>query len=243
MKSRLPYPFAGRGLPVAALLLLILLGGCSDATEAEDPGSSKIPGVGSTFSTHVYFQNDSVTLEDDVDVVVGAADMIVEGKERVVQYVADTLSTLLCYELNGDISIYMKRGTIAGCEVENTWLRFPFGEQGLVEEKLRVTRIDLDGGPKECLATWRAEPNGEEVIAVNGHEYRTRKAVAEFIVGGETGDDLSDSAARVRRYEVWFSPQIGYVVREQITSTLGPLGALDTIGVTRRNLQTFSLQK
>ena len=130
MKSRPPYSFARRGLPVAGLLLLILFGGCSDATEAQDPGSSKIPGVGSSFSTHIFFQNDSITLEDDVDVVVGAADMIVEGKERVVQYVADTLSTLLCYELNGDISVYMKRATIAGCEVENTWLRFPFGEQG-----------------------------------------------------------------------------------------------------------------
>jgi hypothetical protein len=242
MKSRSPYSPVDRLLTVPAFLLLFLLGGCSDATEVQDSGSSKIPGVGSTFSTHIFFQNDSLTLENDVDVVVGAANMIVEGKERVVQYVADTLSALLCYELNGDISFYMKRGTIAGCEVENTWLRFPFGEQGLVEEKLRVTRIDLPGEPKECLATWRAEPNGEEVIAVNGHQYRTRRAVAEFIVGGESGDDITDTAARIRRYEVWFSPQIGYVVREQITSTIGPIGAVDTIGVSRRNLQSFSLR-
>ena len=80
------------------------------------------------------------------------------------------------------------------------------------------------------------------MVTVNGQQYRTRKATAEFIVGGETGEDLADSTARVRRYEVWYAPQIGYVVREQITSTFGPLGAADTIGITRRNLQTFSLR-
>lgn len=197
-----------------------------------------MPGVGSRFTTHIFFEDDSTSLEDEIDVVVGATDMIVEGKERVVQYVADTLSTLLCYELNGDISVYMKKGVIAGCQVENTWLRFPFGPEEPVEETLSVTRIDLLDGPKECLAVWRAESKGEEEVEVDGRRYRARRAIAEFVVGGATGEE-NDSTARSRRYEVWYAPEIGYVVREEITSLLGPAALPDTIGFTRRELRKF----
>lgn len=219
-------------------LLMPLLGGCGE--ETTDTGAidgRSMPGVGSTFTTHALFREDTTSGEADFDVVVTASDMIVEGKERVVQYVADTLSTLICYEINGDISLYMKKGVIAGCEVEKTWLRFPFGPSQKVEETLMVTRIDLDGGPKECQALWSAEPAGEEMITINGKEYRAERSIAQFIVGED-----QDSTRRARRYEILYAPKIGYVVKEEIFSLRGRIDASDTIGTSRRELLDFLLR-
>ncbi len=226
-----------RGLLLSGILIP-LLGGCGeDATESAATDGRKMPGVGSTFSTHVLFSEDSTSGEADFEVLVTASDMIVEGKERVVQYVADTLSTLICYELNGDISLYMKKGVIAGCEVEKTWLRFPFGSSQKVEETLVVTRTDLDGGPKECQALWSAEPAGEEMMTIDGQEYRAERSIAQFIVGED-----QDATRRARRYEILYAPQIGYVVQEEILSLRGPLDAPDTIGTSRRELREYRLR-
>ena len=227
-------------------ILLLLTGllvwgvaGCGeeDASDTAATDSIVIPGVGSTFSTYARFREDTVDGETAFDVVVSASDMIVEGKERVVQYVADTLSTLIGYELNGDISLYMKKGVIAGCEVEKTWLRFPFGPSQKVEETLVVTRIDLEGGPKECLAFWNAEPAGRETITIAGKEYRADRSIAQFTVGED-----QDSTRRARRYEILFAPAIGYVVQEEILSLRGRLEATDTIGTSSRELREFDLR-
>ena len=202
-------------------LLLSGMGGCSESEGSADRDGITMPGVGSSYQTHVsYGDGTSAPQEVDFEVVVSASDMIVEGKERVVQYVADTMTSLICYELGGDISLYMKRGEIAGCILEKTWLRFPFGESQPIQEVLTVTRSGLSEESGQCQASWNAQPTGEESVVVDGN----------------------DSTSRVRQYAVWFVPDIGYVVREEITSLRGGPTEFDTIGVSRRDLRSFSLQ-
>ena len=227
---------------IGILSILLLLSGTSGCSEPEGTAHADgvvIPGVGSSYQTHVSFGDGSSALnEADFEVVVSASDMIVEGKERVVQYVADTMISLICYELGGDISLYMKRGEIAGCILEKTWLRFPFGESQPIQETLTVTRSGLSEESGRCEASWNAKPTGEEPVVVDGKEYTARMASAAFRVG----PDEHDSTSRVRQYDVWFVPEIGYVVREEITSLRGGPTTFDTVGVSRRDLRSFSLQ-
>ena len=121
----------------------------------------KVRGVGSTFNTHVVQGRTGETpMEGSFEVTVRATDMIVDGRERVAQFASDTITSLVCYEPNGDISFYMKKGAIAGCEVDNVWLRFPLGGGGEISETLPVMRRDASGAATQCLASWQASPAG-----------------------------------------------------------------------------------
>lgn len=222
------------------VIVSLLLAACGEEKVATVDGGVVIPGVGSEFRTRIADLTDSNGTETEVVVLVNASNMIVEGKERVVQFAADTLSSLVCYELDGALSIYMKKGTIAGCEVERAWLRFPFGEALPVEETLEVRRSGLSDEPVVCLASWTARAEGEETIGVNDSSYRTLRSVGEFRVAESSGEN--DTVWRTRRYEVWFAPEVGYAVQEKIGGYRITGDKVDTLGMTVRELLTYSLK-
>lgn len=232
-------------LRIAGILLLGgMLGGmftaCDDSPGTVDAGM-KMPGVGSVFSTRVVQgRQGETTAEGSFDVTVRATDMIVDGRERVTQFASDTVNSLVCYEPNGDISFYMKKGTIAGCEVDNTWLRFPLGGNGEVSETLPVMRRDAAGTAIQCLASWQATPAGEEDVKVGSEVIRARKAIAEFQFGSDSPDD---TLTRTRRYAIWYAPELGYVVREEILSLEGAHEPFDTVGFSRRELTRYTLNR
>lgn len=232
-------------LRIAGILFLagvagFLLSACDESPGTVDAGM-KVPGVGSTFSTHVVQgRNGETPVEGNFEVTVRATDMIVDGRERVAQFASDTATSLVCYEPNGDISFYMKKGTIAGCEVDNTWLRFPLGGSGGISEALPVMRRDATGAATQCLASWQASPAGEEEITVGTETVRAQKSIAQFQFGSDSPDD---TITRSRRYTVWYAPELGYVVREEILSLQGVREPFDTIGFSRRELTRYSLSR
>ncbi|MGE3802030.1 MAG: hypothetical protein AB7H80_13495 [Candidatus Kapaibacterium sp.] len=214
------------------LLLIILLSGCSDVPEVVDGGVS-IPGVGSMFTTQVVQQvgADSPPAQTSMKFSVQVTDMIVEGKERVVQFAADTLVTLIAYETNGDLSLYMEAGMFGRCPISAGWLRVPFGGETEVNDTLLAT--------EECILVWSARPSGGERVVINGSSLQTQKVTAELRVD-QSGEVPS---FRCRNYTLWYAPELGYVVREHIVAMEGEGERIDTIGTSQRELSTYKLKK
>ena len=46
---------------------------------------------------------------------------------------------------------------------------------------------------------------------------------------------------RVKGYKLWYAPELGYVVREHITSLQRVGDQVDTIGILERELMEYSL--
>ncbi len=224
------------GLLLCGCLLVI---GCR-----EDGGGTEatsMPGVGSEFRTAVVMRDAAGAEQRSETLVrVSASNMIVEGKERVVQFAADTLSSLVCYELDGALSIYMKKGMVAGCEVDESWLRFPFGQAIPVDEELLVRQSILGDSSLSCLASWRAKPDGAETIVVNDSTYETLRSRGTFQVA-EHG--RGDTVWRSQNYVVWYAPTIGYAVREQITSLRITPTTIDTLGSSERSLLDYRRER
>ena len=214
------------------LLLLVLLSGCSDGPEVVD-GGLVIPGVGSMFTTQVMQQVGMENAPQEVSVrfSVQVTDMIVEGKERVVQFAADTLVSLVAYESNGDLSLYMEPGPFGRCQVPAGWLRVPFGGEEDVNDTLMTT--------EECILVWSARPSGAERVVINGASLQTQKVSAELRVD-EVGEE---SGYRCRKYTLWYAPELGYVVREHIVGLQGEGETVDTVGTSQRELTQYVLKK
>ncbi|MCB0713669.1 MAG: hypothetical protein KDD67_15175 [Ignavibacteriae bacterium] len=225
-------PVQSRSLVGGVLLLLTLLSGCSDVPEIVDGGVS-IPGVGSMFTTQVVQQvgADSPPVQTSMKFSVQVTDMIMEGKERVVQFAADTLVTLIAYETNGDLSLYMEPGAFGRCPVSAGWLRVPFGGEADVNDTLLTT--------EDCILVWSARPLGVESVIINGLSLKTQKVVAEL-----RADELGEEAGfRCRKYTLWYAPELGYVVREHLIGLEGDNEQVDTIGTSQRELSEYTLKK
>ena len=212
-------------------VLLTFLSACSSIPESEK-GFEHVPSVGSQFTIQVIggVGTEGALEQKEVTFSVQVADMILQGKEQVVQFAADTLISLIAYESNGDLSLYMYGGEIAGCRLEDNWLRLPCGS----DEVVNTTLLTED----ECLVVWNARPSGGERVIINDSSYQTKKIHAEL----RFTDRSSGSNLRTREYLIWYAPELGYVVREQIISLVHVNEQIDTIGLSERVLTEFSLK-
>lgn len=161
---------------------------------------------------------------------VQVTDMIVEGKERVVQFAADTLVTLIAYESNGDLSLYMKQGTFGDCPLPGGWLRVPFGGETEVSDTLEAT--------EKCAVVWSARPSGSERVVIDGRSLETQRVTAEL-----RSERLGEEPGFYSRlYTLWYAPELGYVVREHLVGIAGHGEDVDTVGLSRRELKEYTLQ-
>ena len=213
-------------------LLLILLAGCSSAPEVRD-NSLHIPGVGSYFTSEIKHQVlDGVLKEETVKFSVQVKGMLVEGKEQVVQFAADTLLSLVAYESNGDLSLYISQGEFAGYQFDAAWLRFPFGGDQPITDTLSTT--------DESVVVWNARPSGQEGVVIDGKSFQATMVFAELRAGKMSADGYVGGIAR-RTYKLWYAPELGYVVREHIVSLISHGDEIDTLGVSERKLTQYEI--
>ncbi len=209
-------------------MFLILLGGCSSASEAEND-SIEIPGVGSQFTSQVTHRvgSDGKLRQEVMKFSVQVAEMILEGKEQVVQFATDTLISLISYESNGDLSLYMSQGKFGTCQREPLWLLLRFGGGPSLTDTLVIS--------DECVVVWNGRPSGQERVVIDGESFETTRILAELKVYVAPGD-VEDAGMHAREYKLWYAPELGYVVQEHITSLQRVGDQVDTIGISEREL-------
>lgn len=259
--SFLPYRFALLRRAFVLLLAALFPLGCSDTangTRAEP----QMPKVGSVYSmavTQSVLGIDSPA-QRTLDVTLRVSDMIFEGKEHVAQFAADTMISLIAYEPNGDLSIYLRRERIGPCIVDAQWLRLPFRGTDSVSDMLQCLPFPDSvraGRGKNPVARWTARPAGTERITVQGKEMQVMKVEAQLAI-------YADSAAagpplQSREYVLWYAPELGYTVRERLvslvhsheadsadrgadTSAKGAGRRADTLGTSHRELIGYVLK-
>lgn len=254
--SFLPYRFAPLRRAFALLLAALFPLGCSDTTNGtrtEPP----MPGVGSVYSmavTQSVLGIDSPARRT-LDVTLRVSDMIFEGKEHVAQFAADTMISLIAYEPNGDLSIYLRRERIGPCIVDAQWLRLPFRGTDSVSDMLQCLPFpdSVRAGGGDPVARWTARPAGAERITVQGKETEVMKVEAQLAI-------YADSAAagpplQSREYVLWYAPELGYTVRERLISLVhshegdsaegsvkGWGRRADTLGTSHRELIGYVLK-
>lgn len=217
--------------------------GCDDTANGTED-SFRIPDVGSVYTmnvTHSVLGSTQPT-QSRLDVTLRVADMIFEGKEHVAQFSADTMISLIAYEPNGDLSIYLRRQRLGPNMIEGGWVRLPF--RGTDSLSVTLPSVPADTSAARTgngFVRWAARPAGVERVVVQGKQIEARVVKAFLGV-------YSDSAAPVqsREYTIWYAPDLGYAVREIVVSLVhsreGDTERADTLGSSTRELTAYVLQ-
>lgn len=251
--SFLSYTVCSR-FAVALLLCAAVPFGCSDTANGartEPP----MPNVGSVYTmsiTQDVLGNDSPA-QSTLDVTLRVADMIFEGKEHVAQFAADTMISLVAYEPNGDLSIYLHREQIGPCIVEAQWLRLPFRGADSLSELLRCIPVSVSGRESShAQARWSARPAGIEKVLVQGKEVDAFKVEARLAIYADSS--ATTTPVQSREYVLWFAPDLGYTVREHLVSLIHthenstaskekkPEWRADTLGTSYREMTSYALK-
>lgn len=240
----LPVVFVVAGVDLVRILafvsICLILCSCSNASNGVDgPG---VPSPGSTFVMDVSTDtaDSGSTTNRELTVSVRVSDMLFEGKEHVVQFTADTVLVLMAYETNGDVSIYVRKEYVGVCLVDGGWLRLPFGGSQEVVDTLTGQRAQYDGEEHLCTVVWKARPEGEEKVIVQGREMTARRVRADLTLFSDS-TQAGDNPSMKLDFDVWYVPELRYVVREEITSMAFREELADTLGHSSRVLTGYTL--